>query len=81
QCLIDIPGPKILAHSPRLNQTRSELNSDYSDTLLARHSALLRGVENLAGDRESARMPSAMRRSAHRGCSKHDRAYLEAIRI
>src|ERR1700731_308005 len=34
QCLIDIPGPKILAHSPRLNQTRSELNSDYSDTLL-----------------------------------------------
>src|SRR4029077_10109840 len=35
QCLIDIPGPKILAHSPRLNQTRSELNSDYSDTLLA----------------------------------------------
>src|SRR5258705_7712839 len=35
QCLIDIPGAKILAHSPRLNQTRSELNSDYSDRLLA----------------------------------------------
>src|SRR5258706_15895824 len=34
QCLIDIPGAKILAHSPRLNQTRSELNSDYSDRLL-----------------------------------------------
>src|SRR6202011_2269738 len=34
QRLIDIPGAKILAHSPRLNQTRSELNSDYSDRLL-----------------------------------------------
>ncbi len=37
QCLIDIPGAKILAHSPRLNQTRSELNSDYSDRLLVRN--------------------------------------------
>src|ERR1700737_3561724 len=36
QRLIDIPGTKILAHSPRLNQTRSELNSDYSDRLLDR---------------------------------------------
>jgi hypothetical protein len=35
QCLIDIPGAKIFAHGPRLNQTRSELNSDYSDRLLA----------------------------------------------
>src|SRR5712664_4187477 len=35
QRLIDIPGPKILAHSQRLNQTRLELNSDYSDRLLA----------------------------------------------
>src|SRR6266851_6998933 len=34
QPLIDIPGPKILAHSPTLNQTPSELNSDYSDRLL-----------------------------------------------
>jgi hypothetical protein len=34
QCLIDIPGAKILAHSPRLNQTRSELNSEYADRLL-----------------------------------------------
>src|SRR6185312_3557961 len=34
QRLIDIPGAKILAHSPRLNQTRSELNRDYSDRLL-----------------------------------------------
>src|SRR5260370_11598192 len=34
QCLIDIPGAKILAHSPRLNQTRSELNRYYSDRLL-----------------------------------------------
>jgi hypothetical protein len=33
--LIDVPGTKILAHSPRLNQTRSELNSHYSDRLLA----------------------------------------------
>ena len=35
QRLIDIPGAKILAHRPSLNQTRSELNSDYSDRLLA----------------------------------------------
>jgi hypothetical protein len=34
QRLIDIPGAKILAHGPWLNQTRSELNSDYSDRLL-----------------------------------------------
>src|SRR5712664_2976005 len=34
QRLIDIPAAKILAHSPRLNQTRPELNSDYSDRLL-----------------------------------------------
>jgi len=33
--LIDIPGAKILAHSPSLNQTRSELKSHYSDRLLA----------------------------------------------
>src|SRR6266700_2038807 len=36
QRLIDIPRAEILAHSPRLNQTRSELNSDYSDRLLGR---------------------------------------------
>src|SRR3954463_6887844 len=35
QRLIDIPAAKILAHRPRLNQTRSELNSRYSDRLLA----------------------------------------------
>src|SRR5881275_1354262 len=34
QRLIDIPAAKILAHRPRLNQTRSELNSRYSDRLL-----------------------------------------------
>jgi hypothetical protein len=34
QRLIDIPGPKILAHGTRLNQTRPELNSHYSDRLL-----------------------------------------------
>jgi enamine deaminase RidA (YjgF/YER057c/UK114 family) len=39
QRLIDIPGAKILAHSPTLNQTRSDLNSDYSDRLLAPHFA------------------------------------------
>jgi pyruvate/2-oxoglutarate dehydrogenase complex dihydrolipoamide dehydrogenase (E3) component len=33
-CLIDIPGAKVLAHSPSLNQTRWDLNSDYSDRLL-----------------------------------------------
>jgi hypothetical protein len=31
---IDIPGAKVLAHSPSLNQTRWHLNSDYSDRLL-----------------------------------------------
>jgi hypothetical protein len=36
QCLIDIPGAKILAHGSSLNQTRSKLNSDYSDRLLER---------------------------------------------
>src|SRR6476661_2624965 len=35
QRLIDIPGAKVLAHSPSLNQTRWHLNSDYSDRLLA----------------------------------------------
>src|SRR6266702_8173741 len=35
QRLIDIPGAKILAHGPRLNLTRPELNSDYPDRLLA----------------------------------------------
>src|SRR6202034_3720555 len=34
QRLIDIPGAKILAHGPRLNQNRLELNSHYSDRLL-----------------------------------------------
>jgi hypothetical protein len=34
QRLIDIPGAKVLAHSPSLNQTRWGLNSDYSDMLL-----------------------------------------------
>jgi hypothetical protein len=28
QRLIDIPGAKVLAHSPSLNQTRWDLNSD-----------------------------------------------------
>src|SRR5271155_1184211 len=36
QRLIDIPGAKVLAHSRSLNQTRWDLNSDYSDRLLAR---------------------------------------------
>src|SRR5205823_13209594 len=35
QRLIDLPGAKVLAHSPSLNQTRWDLNSDYSDRLLA----------------------------------------------
>src|SRR5262249_15339800 len=34
QRLIDIPRAKVLAHSPSLNQTRWDLNSDYSDMLL-----------------------------------------------
>src|SRR6266567_5846309 len=34
QRLIDIPGTKILAHGPKVNQTPSNLNSDYSDRLL-----------------------------------------------
>src|SRR5438552_17617648 len=35
QRLTDIPGAKVLAHSPSLNQTRWHLNSDYTDRLLA----------------------------------------------
>ena len=38
QRLIDIPRAKVLAHSPSLNQTCWDLNSDYSDRLLALHS-------------------------------------------
>ena len=34
QRLIDIPGAKILAHSKRLNQARSDVNTNYSDRLL-----------------------------------------------
>ena len=44
QRLIDIPGAKILAHSPRLNQTRSELNSDYADRLLGVSLAVARAA-------------------------------------
>src|SRR5450432_3400704 len=41
QRLIDIPGTKILAHSQRLNQNLSDLNSDYSDRLLGLPKRLL----------------------------------------
>src|SRR6476660_396662 len=40
QRLIDVPGAKVLAHSPSLNQTRWDLNSDYSDGLLEAFSKL-----------------------------------------
>src|SRR6202022_470542 len=53
QRLIDIPGAKILAHCPRLNQTRSELNSDYPDRLLGGEYAvgltLLTGADGIMG--------------------------------
>src|SRR6478609_8479282 len=49
QRLIDIPAAKILAHRPRLNQTRSELNSRYSDRLLVQ-----------AGTRRSTKKPRTM---------------------
>jgi hypothetical protein len=55
QCLIDIPGPKILAHSSSLNQTRSKLNSDYSDRLLARN---ILGFAHNAAVAEDARLKS-----------------------
>src|SRR4029077_13134275 len=42
QRLIDIPGAKVLAHSPSLNQTRRNLNSDYSDRLLDASDASIR---------------------------------------
>ena len=32
--LIDLPGAKMLAHGGKQNQTRRQLNSDYSDRLL-----------------------------------------------
>jgi hypothetical protein len=47
QCLIDIPGAKILAHSPSLNQTRSDLNSDYSDRLLELETPFDRPIERV----------------------------------
>jgi hypothetical protein len=50
QRLIDIPAAKILAHRPRLNQTRSELNSDYSDTLLVLLSQKKRLIQKVAGE-------------------------------
>src|SRR5277367_3482188 len=50
QRLIDIPGAKVLAHSPSLNQTRWDLNSYYSDRLLDRSAASAdhRSRKNLA---------------------------------
>ena len=48
QRLIDIPGAKVLAHSPSLNQTRWDLNSDYSDRLLDQRIDDLRAVMDAA---------------------------------
>jgi len=33
--LVNLPGPKLLAHGHAKNQTRRDLASDYSDRLLA----------------------------------------------
>src|SRR5271168_2607221 len=44
QRLIDIPGAKVLAHSPSLNQTRWDLNSYYSDRLLVLLSQKVAGL-------------------------------------
>src|SRR3984893_10921587 len=68
QRLIDIPGPKILAHSPRLNQTRSELNSDYSDRLLAVR--VPRAFDRQAGVRKVA----PPMRFSRTGCSERARS-------
>ena len=56
QRLVDIPGAKVLAHSPSLNRTRWHLNSDYSDKLLADRN------EVLLPDRQSAELGAAARR-------------------
>src|ERR1700758_1903192 len=61
QRLIDLPGAKVLAHSPSLNQTRWDLNSDYSDRLLDQPKPegpppcpiYREGVGSLAGDTQT----------------------------
>src|SRR5882757_7177439 len=80
QRLIDIPGAKILAHSPSLNQTRSELNSDYSDRLLVQP---IRNrpppIRSGRGSHRSRDRPSSMRCPC--GCragARHPRAQAEA---
>jgi hypothetical protein len=60
QRLIDIPGAKVLAHSPRLNQTRADLNSHYSDGLLGIKFA--KDVEAVAELEELFWKPNAKRR-------------------
>src|SRR5512141_1995107 len=61
QRLIDIPGAKVLAHSPSLNQTRWDLNSDYSDRLLgapkSSKSVMLPRINSPAAAMESAARP------------------------
>src|SRR5260221_12496921 len=63
QPLNHIPGPKILAHSPSLNQTPSELNSDYSDRLLD---------SKLTNRRGNAQLPS-LRANGPRECAPDHR--------
>ena len=69
QCLIDIPGPKILAHSSSLNQTRSKLNSDYSDRLLGPGLGKRAAMRLLEAGRGRSRRPLPRRslRSQGRG--------------
>src|SRR5712675_237619 len=61
QRLIDIPGAKVLAHSPSLNQTRWDLNSDYLDRLLAQYmsgsTALPKRLTNSSRINVSCRAP------------------------
>jgi hypothetical protein len=71
--LIDIPGAKVLAHSPSLNQTRWDLTSDYSDggavgELVGIDGGVVSGVINLES--------SGVEASDWRPC--HDQRYHEA---
>src|SRR6266481_32135 len=70
QRLIDIPGAKILAHGPTLNQTRPELNSDYSDRLLAERTDF-KQLAVVAGLARDAQLAAAVE-AGHDGHDGHD---------
>jgi hypothetical protein len=46
--LVNLPGPKVLAHGRAKNQTRRNLASDYSDRLLVEASAIRQSRDHVA---------------------------------